>query len=113
MGDKSGDLWRWCGSSEAEMEIYNSNGEQAIQELLLTFTILPAPLRTDVHLTVKDDSTGITNTISAGVHHLKFRLKPYERIMLRFCTDEVPVTGYEGDIRNLFYQIRNIQLEML
>ncbi len=107
------DLWRWCGSSEAEMEIYNSNGEQAIQELLLTFTILPAPLRTDVHLTVKDDSTGITNTISAGVHHLKFRLKPYERIMLRFCTDEVPVTGYEGDIRNLFYQIRNIQLEML
>ena len=71
-------MCRWCGSSVAEVEIYNSDGEQAIREMLFSFTILPAPLRDDVYLTVEDNSEGKIHTISASTHHLKLKFKPYE-----------------------------------
>lgn len=108
---KEGNLWRWCGSPDAKIELYNPYGGNKTREMLLFFTIKPAPLKTDVHLKIIDDNSGIINEFDKGTHHLKIQLKPYEKRVLRFCTDDIPVTGFNGDTRNLFYQIMNIRIE--
>lgn len=111
--EDDGDWWQWCGSPKAEIEIYNSNGEKKVCEMIFSFKILPAPLRENVHLTVIDEDAGTVNKLAAGETKLRLQLKPYEKKMLHFCTEDKPVTGFNGDIRSLFYQIRNMQLEIL
>lgn len=103
--------WRWCGSPNAKIEVYNPNGGEEMREVIFYFTIIPAPLRSDVHLKVRDDKLGIVGEFGAGCHQLWIKLKPYEKRILHFCTDDMPVKGFEGDTRDLYFQIADIQLE--
>lgn len=111
--EENGDWWHWCGSPKAVIEIYNSEGEKKTQEIWLSFTIMPAPLKENVNLVVIDEATGDSNVLKVGLNQLKIHLKPYEKKMLIFCSDEKPVVGFNGDARNLLYQIRNVQLKKL
>ena len=111
--EEEGNWYQWCGSPKAEIEIYNSNGEQEGREIRLSFTLLPPPLKENVHLKVMEEGGGAIKQFIAGDNQLRLWLKPYEKKILHFCTDEMPTVGFKNDIRNLFYQISNMRAEVL
>lgn len=110
---EEGNWYQWCGSPKAEIEIYNSNGEQEGREMRLSFTLLPPPLKENVHLNVMEEGGGAIKQFMAGDNQLRLWLKPYEKKTLQFCTDEMPTVGFKNDVRNLFYQISNMRVEVL
>ena len=99
--EEEGNWYQWCGSPKAEIEIYNSNGEQEGREI------------ENVHLKVMEEGGGAIKQFIAGDNQLRLWLKPYEKKILHFCTDEMPTVGFKNDIRNLFYQISNMRAEVL
>ena len=103
--------WNWISNQNFLMYLMNENEQE--REVLLSFTLSKAPTHDSLHVTVMEEKSIIVNRLKECEYQLHFNLKPHEKKLLRFNTNEEPVEGFQGDSRRLFYEIRNIRLNFL
>ena len=103
-------IWNWIFDQNFYMRLINDQAEE--RDALLCFTLLPAPTRDDVYVTLMEEGSCDIGKCRAGQYQFPMRLVPHEEKVIRFYTEEEPVEGFNGDPRRFFYQISNIHFEL-
>lgn len=103
--------WNWISTPRFDVQLINEEGRE--REAVLSFTLSPAPTRDNVCVTITEEGNHDIDKYRAGQCQFLLKFAPHEKKLIHFYTEEEPVEGFNGDPRKFFYEIRNINFEIL